>query len=510
MTAQPFTKQQSQEDPIIPVQDGGVTLLCWQTFLAVIAGLTLRLLFVFRFPSTAGDSDTYLELARNWADHHLYGLWLSGHLVPADLRMPGYPAFLAGVAMLLGRSMTAISLSQALLDLATCFLTAAMAVGLAPASARRRVWTAGLWLAATCPFVANYSSVVLTEVLVTFFTTAALACFVLSLRQSPADFKLRLRSGGLTPFAYALLGAFLTGIATLVRPEMPLLLATAALMFAFRWRGAVGIRRMVLIGVAMAGIFLVPLAPWATRNFITLRETQILAPRYATMPGEYAPVGYYAWTQTWLERYRDTFYSVWAIGEDPMNISDSPSTAFDSLEEKARVAALFDQYNRDPEMEISPELDRKFAQLARERTARQPLRTYLQVPIQRALTIWFTPRTELLPIDGKLWPLRDQWQDSHADVLTTAGFAVLGYLYIALALLGVGFAWRAGRATGMLNLLGRPHFWGIGLLVAYLFVRTVFLTTVEAPEPRYVVSCYPAVVALIALLFAGKRAIKQE
>jgi hypothetical protein len=510
MTAQPFIRQQRQEDPIIPVQDAGVTLLCLQTFLAVIAGLALRLLFVFRFPSTAGDSDTYLELARNWANHHLYGLWLGGHLVPTDLRMPGYPAFLAGVSMLLGRSMTAISLSQALLDLATCFLTAVMAAALAPASARRRVWTAGLWLAATCPFVANYSSVVLTEVLVTFFTTGALACFVLSLRQPPADFKLWLRPGGLTPFAYALLGAFLTGLATLVRPEMPLLLATAALVFAFRWWRALGFRRMVMIGVAMAGIFLAPIAPWATRNFLTLHEAQILAPRYATMPGEYAPVGYYAWTQTWLERYRDTFYSVWAIGEDPMNIGDSPSTAFDSLEEKARVAALFAQYNRDPGMEISPELDKEFAELARERTSRHPLRTYLQVPFQRALTMWFTPRTELLPIDGKLWPLRDQWQDSHADVLTTAGFAVLGYLYVALALAGIGFAWRAGRATGKLNLQGQPNFWGIGLLAAYLFVRTVFLTTVEAPEPRYVVSCYPAVLALIALLFAGKRSSQQE
>jgi hypothetical protein len=258
----------------------------------------------------------------------------------------------------------------------------------------------------------------------------------------------------------------------------------------------------------MAVIFMVPLAPWAARNFITLREAQVLAPRYATMPGEYAPVGYYAWTKTWLERYRDTFYSIWAIGEDPMHIEDSPSAAFDSPEEKARVAILFDQYNHNPDLEISPELDKEFANLARERTARDPLRTFLKVPFQRALTIWFTPRTELLPIDGKLWPLRSQWQDSRANVLTTGGFAILGYVYMALALLGIGIAWREGRATGKLNLRGQPHFWGIGFLVAYLLVRTVFLTTVEAPEPRYVVSCYPAVLAMIALLFARKRSIQ--
>ena len=249
MTAQLLSNQRSQKDTIIPVKSGGVTLLCAGAFLAAIAGLALRLLFVFRFPSAAGDSDTYLELARNWADHHVYGLWLNGQLVPTDLRMPGYPAFLAGVGMLVGRSMTPILLSQALLDLATCFLTAALAAALAPASAGRRAWMAGLWLAATCPFVGNYSSVVLTEVLVTFFTTGALTCFVLSLRQPATCFKLWVRPGGLTPFAYALLGAFLTGLATLVRPEMPLLLGTAAVLFAFRWRRLLGFRK-VAIGVA--------------------------------------------------------------------------------------------------------------------------------------------------------------------------------------------------------------------------------------------------------------------
>jgi hypothetical protein len=503
MTAQPIAQQQSQEDPIIPVPGGGVTVLCVQMFLAAMAGLALRLLFVLRFPSLAGDSELYLQLGRNLADHHIYGLWSNGQLVPADLRTPGYPGFLAGVTILFGRSLRAISLSQALLDLATCFLTAVLGAALAPASAHRRAWLAGLWLAATCPFVANYSAVVLSEVLTAFLTMAALVCFVLGLRQIPKDLSLSASIQRLTPLSFGLLGAFLTGVATLVRPEMPLLMATAGVVYAMRWRGVPSLRRLGLAALAMAGAFLVPLAPWAARNFVTLHEVQILTPRYATMPGEYAPVGYYAWTKTWLERYRDAFFSVWAIGEDPMYVEDSPSTAFDSPEEKARVAALFDQYNRDPNLDVTPELDREFAEIAAARTRRHPLRTYVRVPFQRALTMWFTPRTELLPIDGKLWPLRDQWQDSHANVLTTAGFGALGYLYIALAMAGIGFVWGARRVSGASNLRDAPNLWGISLLVAYLFVRTAFLTTVEAPEPRYVVSCYPAVLALVALLFAG-------
>ena len=506
MTAQPTAQPPNQEGPIIPGRGDGVTVLRVHAFLAIITGLVLHVLFVFRFPASAGDSEKYLQLAHNWADHHVYGLWLNGHLAPTDLRMPGYPAFLALVAMVLGRSIRAITLSQAAIDLCTCYLTAELGAWLASARARRRVWIAAFWLAATCPFVANYSAVVLTETLVTFLATAALLCFVRGLRQMSSESPRLANQRWRTPISLAALGAFLTGIATLVRPEMPLLLAAAALVYAVRWWGLLDFRKTALLGVAMAGAFLVPLAPWAMRNFVTLHEFQIIAPRYATLPSEYAPVGYYAWTGTWLERYRDVYTSVWKIGDEPMEIDDLPSTAFDSPQEEARVAGLVDQYNDDPDLDISPELDHEFAEIARERTKRHPLRTYVRVPFERALTIWFTPRTEMLPIDGKLWPLREQWEDSHADVLTTAGFAALGYLYIALAMGGICIAWRTRQKVADTSSLKRglqdgPNRWGIGLLVVYLLIRTIFLTTVEAPEPRYVVSCYPAVLALVALLF---------
>ena len=262
---------------------------------------------------------------------------------------------------------------------------------------------------------------------------------------------------------------------------------------------------MIFWVTAMVGVFLVPVLPWAARNFVTLKKIQFVAPRYAILPGEYAPVGYYAWTATWLERYRDLYLSVWKIGEEPVKIDDLPASAFDSPEERARIEELFREYNDSPDLDISPEMDRKFAEIAKERTRRHPLRTYLRVPFERALTIWFTPRTELLPIDGKFWPIREQWEDSHADVLVTGSFAALGYLYVALAAGGVWFAWRAGGGGNANGPLLGPNSWGIGLLIAYLVVRTAFLTTVEAPEPRYVVSCYPAVLALIALLGVRKQ-----
>jgi hypothetical protein len=505
MTLGQNPQQPRQAAPIIPAQRGRVTMLRFRAFQAIMTGLVLRLFFAFRYPTSTDDSNAYLQLAHNWIDHHVYGLWINGRLVPTDLRMPGYPAFLAGVAMMLGRSLGAISLSQAFIDLGTCCLTAVLAVGLAPVGARRAAWIAGLWLAATCPFIANYTAVVLTESLVAFFATAALACFILGLRQNPSEIENQRR---FSPLGYAACGSFLTGLATLVRPEMPLLVGVAGIVYVLRLWSHLNLRKIVLLGAAMVGAFLLPLAPWAARNFVTLHKVEILAPRFVTLPGEYAPVGYYAWTKTWLERYRDVYLSVWKIGEEPVDVGDLPAMAFDSPREKARITALFAQYNKSEDLDISPEMDHEFAEIAAERTRRDPLRTYLRAPFQRALSIWFTPRTELLPIDGKLWPLADQWRDSAGDVLTTAGFGALGYLYVALAAGGVWIAWRSSRravgaASSIEDLRDGPNLWGIALLLVYLFVRTLFLTTVEAPEPRYVVSCYPVVLAMIALLFTG-------
>jgi hypothetical protein len=217
-----------------------------------------------------------------------------------------------------------------------------------------------------------------------------------------------------------------------------------------------------------------------------------------------------------MVRFSDVYISVWKLNEEPVAIDDFPASAFDSPQEREQVAELFDEYNKSPTLDISPEVDRGFAEIARERTTRNPLRTYLWAPFGRALTMWFTPRTEILPIDGKFWPILDSWEDSHASFLMTAGFGALGYLYPALALAGIWIAWRYGR-TGSVELRARgshmpctriedpPNLWGIALLVVYMLVRTAFLTTVEAPEPRYVVTCYPAILALAALVILGRR-----
>src|SRR5580700_6138707 len=143
--------------------------------LAALTGLILRVFFVLKFPVTdSGDTAFYIELAWNWLKNGVYGASVDGHLIPFDMRVPGYPSFLAAVFAWAGNSPRAVILTQAVVDVACCFLIALIAARLLPAGSRRRVAIAGLWLAALCPFTANYSAAELTETLELFLTALAI------------------------------------------------------------------------------------------------------------------------------------------------------------------------------------------------------------------------------------------------------------------------------------------------------------------------------------------------
>lgn len=468
--------------------------------LAALAGLALRGFFLWSFPAEAGDSPTYEALARNWLDHGVYGLFMQGRLVPVDLRLPGYSAFLACVYTLFGRSRLAVMATQALVDLASCFLIVALAARIFPAvpaadeqRARARAASAAIWLAALCPFTANYAAVVLSEVLAVFLTTLALLLLLCAWDfEEDSHGPLRSRRGRW--FAAGLV----VGLGTLVRPETPLLLVAAALVLAISWRRRGEWGKLARAGVWLAAGLLLPLLPWAVRNRVVLGETQILAPRYAQLRSEYVPRGFYEWTATWLVRFRDVYLAPWKVEEEPIDIDDLPAAAFDSPGERARVVQLLEEYNET--LTVSPQVDAQFAELGRERTRRHPLRTYLWVPLGRMATLWFTPRIELLPFSGDLWPLAEKFEDDKTDFLVTVTLGTLNVFYVGLALGGVYLAMR-GRPRAQSPPGNRAAAYrGVALLVVFILVRTLYLTQVETPEPRYVLVCYPAVIALGSLV----------
>jgi hypothetical protein len=468
---------------------------------ALAAGLCLRLFFVVRYPANSSDTVLYEQMATNWLKHHVYAMEVFGQITPVDLRMPGYPAFLAIVYAITGRTGPdahfTLMIAQVLIDLLSCVLVATLAATLFLMVNERnppgRVFAAALWLAALCPFTANYTAVPLTETFAIFFTAAALLLLCLLAGRPRNNGWLFIKKDWpfANNFAYlAGLAALLVGAGTLFRPESPLLLVAGWIVLGIVLVSQHEAKRWILTVVGTALVCAIPLVPWAVRNAVTLHELQFLAPKNSNLPGELIPYGFMSWEKTWLYRFRDVYLVPWKLNDEAIRVDDIPARAFDTAEERDRVAGILEPYNND--LTLTPEEDRAFGDLARQRTARHPLRTYLWLPLARAVTIWFTPRIELIPVSGTVFPLRQSWQDDKIDQSVTVGFFLLNIAYIALAIWGALRLWRRSTAV-------RP---AIGVLAVFIVLRTAFLTTLETPEPRYVLVCFPALIALAAQVFA--------
>ncbi len=452
---------------------------------ALLAGLALRLFFIWRFPFYSGDTAYYEELARNWLYHGIYGFYSHGQLLPSDARGPGYPAFLAAIYFLAGTGRQAVMLAQALVDLATCVLAAGIAARLAGGASetnRGRVAIAALWLTALCPFTANYTAVPLTEILAVFFTTLAVLIFL-----APAGMevdRVATRSELLRGVKIWFAGGLVVGFGTLIRPETPLLLVAVLIALWLRYRRPANWKKLALATLWMIAGLLLPLAPWAARNALSVGRVQFLAPRYAETYGDVLPTGFYAWTKTWMVRFRDAYLFTWKLPSQPIDLKDLPSYAVDSPEELSLVSSLLDSYNRTHGMTRS--LDLQFAELARERSRHHPIRTYVWIPIERSASMWFTPRIALLPYSGRLWPLAESYHSNPTDFEVTFGFALLNILYLVTFLAA---AWFCRANPGVL------------LIVTFIVARTAFLTQLQTCEPRYVLVCFPALLAISAQLF---------
>jgi 4-amino-4-deoxy-L-arabinose transferase-like glycosyltransferase len=471
--------------------------------LALLAGAGLRLFFVLKFPVGSGDTVIYDQLATNWLRHAKYAMDIAGHPVSVDIRMPGYPAFLALVYWLTGHTGEAarlsVMLAQVVVDLSSCIIIGAIAALLAflcdQKASASRAYLVALWFAALCPFTANYVAVPLTETWAIFFTALAFLLLIIVVAQA-AGFAFPAREhSSLRDFWFACaLGGFVVGLGTLFRPETPLLLATAFLLLAFILIRRGEWKRLVLCLTLMVFAAAVPLVPWTIRNAVTLHEFQPLTPKDANLPGELVPKGFMAWERTWLYRVRDCYLVPWKLNDEAIRLEDIPAAAFDTPDERERVSAVLDTYNDD--LTLTPEEDAVFAQLARERTARHPLRTYLSIPLRRALRIWFTPRIELVPLSGNVFPLAYMWEEDPVDQRVTLLFFFLNIFYVALGLWG---AWRLRNSSSAVRA-------AVCLFLLYLLLRTAFLTTLETPEPRYVLVCFPTLLALAAQLFLSRPA----
>jgi 4-amino-4-deoxy-L-arabinose transferase-like glycosyltransferase len=369
----------------------------------------------------------------------------------------------------------AVLVLQMFVDLGTCLLIADLARRLISPRAARFAFL----LAALCPFLANYVANALTETWEVFFTALALDFAIVGLQSLP--------NSSMRPW----IGCGLAiGAAILLRPDGALLLfAIEAYLFALlvwrpnKTRKGVSALHVFRSGLIVALVSLATLVPWTVRNLHAFHEFQPLAPRYANQENTFVPLGFNRWMRTWIVDYTSVEDIYWAVPGNTVDAEKLPARAFDSPEQREQTRQLLQDYNEV--QHVTPELDARFAALATERVHHSLLRYYVELPLLRIADMWLRPRTETLPSDTRWW----QFDDDPEWLTLTVCIGIINLAYLAAAFAGL----IRGRFKA-----------NLGLLLTFVILRSIFLGTLENPETRYTLECYPVVIILAAALFQSE------
>jgi hypothetical protein len=455
-----------------------------------LAAIGLGIATVLKFPLIAGDSLVYGDIAKNLLRHGAYALTTPDGLQPTYMRLPGYPLFLVALFRIFGMEhYGAAMFTQVFINLGTCFVVSALTLEIIriqpfavqdPSRAQRPALVA-FALTAFCPFFITYIGAPLTETWSIFLTALTLYLAVKGLcallGDSAASWKWWLGCG------------LALSLDIYFRPDAGILLAMAGvvlfpLLFKFP-------KRTFRAGIITLATVVLMLAPWTVRNWRTMHRFEPLAPRYANDPEDFVSLGFNRWLKTWVIDFISVANVEWHVPGEKIDMDDLPTRACDNQAECDQTESVLDDYNH--ELDVSPEIDAEFSQLAEQRIRRHPLRYYLWLPFMRVTDMWLRPRVEILPLDLDWWKIEEDGMDSWIAI-------ALGSWNLVLLLLAIIGAFR-----------NRPRAWALDeitlifvLLVGFVLLRSLFLTTIENPEPRYVLECYPVVIAFAGAAFVRK------
>jgi 4-amino-4-deoxy-L-arabinose transferase-like glycosyltransferase len=418
----------------------------------LLAAFGARLILVLRFPHEAVDEIRYTAPAANILAGRGFSPDVTSPYLPGEHTVPFYPLFIASLYLVFGQDNQPVRIAQALLDTVTCLLVAFIAFNVAPPKLRKISAFAGLIIYGFLSwFTVSWTRYILTETVAIFFTVAAIAAATWALRGEK--------------WRWLIVGA-ICGLALLTRADSGLLVVSFILFL------SVAVVRQRSFPKAYALIFFciaipVVLSPWVLRNYRAFGKFQPLSNPYGKARGEYVPTGYMLWIRTWTRD--DTNYHasdlVFHPGSRDFDPRRLPHEFFDSEQERNEVFGIIDSYNASGEM--TPEMSDKFLTIANARIQRAPLRFYLWLPLQRAVSMWLTGFSTSSPLRRM------------ARIILVLPILVGGV---------VGFVFWARNAI-------------VPLLLLIILTRTIFFSFLTA-ESRYMVEAHPAFIAACAVTVA--------
>jgi hypothetical protein len=422
-----------------------------------------------------GDSLAYAKVATNILDHFCVSLSPpeSAACLPhwGGNQLPGYPAFIALVWIVFGRSVEAVLIVQSL-------LFAAAAAHLATALARLGFAGPWPWLAALLlgisPSLVGWSRSLLTETMV-----AAVALWLLGeLIMSWCEGRLRV-----VPTALALVvGIFL-------RYDFILLALPVAVAGFMIHRPGDALRRGLVISLIIA----LPLGAWTVRSIG--QGLPPLPPIGFTIKGGALPKGMVAWLGTWVDDQYQLRSTLWMLNKLAYDRFTPPADIYADEAERGRIEAqlslLRGHHLGQPP---PPEIDGAFAAEAARRAARQPWQRWLFLPLRRTAAMWLSPYPSMgwpVEIDDSerstiltdlhsrdAGALLDAMQRNVGAVATKIVVSLDRYLLILGALVLIAAAWRRRQ---------RQVVFVAALIGAVFIARALFSGYVMLIETRYLV-----------------------
>jgi hypothetical protein len=456
--------------------------------LACVCAIPKSLMIIFSPPHVGGDSFVYLKVAENIYLHGCVSLsdTVTGLCIPhwGGNQLPGYPAFIAMIWLVAGKSVYPILFSQvAVFSLATAWLCRALSRLKMQIFKNFTFLLLVAFFLGASPSLIGWSRAILTEAL-----SIALALWLLAeLVASLQDRKLRMFGIG----TVLTLGVFL-------RYDFIMFVVPVAAIGFYLHAPMEAIRK----GSCIALIILVPLAGWTARS---VAQGLDYTPPYGLTPeGKQLPPGMMNWIGTWLDNQYDLGASVWALVHFDHVSFVPPSKAYDGHGEEVEVNSLLEGLRNNYQDKPPPkEIDDQFARIAAAKISDDPIRHWILLPLRRISHMWLTPYASMgwpAEISGSLRTgLRSAMEmgdlalvaDAVLEMPGTVAMKVLvsGHRYLLLIFgLATVLFWR--RLPAEISLLSLT-------IVGFAILRSVAFSYTILSETRYLV---PALAWLDVLL----------
>jgi hypothetical protein len=337
----------------------------YAAFIIMLAGISRLCLIVFS-QAEAGDTATYIKFAENI----LRGCGLS-HSDPSssDCKLtsggyfPGYPAFIAAVWLVFGKSVYAVLIAQLV-----CYLMALnwlLIALLRLTNSNKIMFVVGFFLAVS-PLQIGWYRFILTEPLAIATSTWFLAELIISM----AYRKLRVFH-----LALALIASIY------IRPDTVFILIGAFLISFYIYDFKKAIRQFLIVLLLTS----IPVSGWLIRNY------SIGHPLISMSTGGQAPPGYGMWLNTWVvNEYErsDMAFPVWLANYSKINIHKSK---YLSADESSKAQLLISSLFKFDGQKFPENIDKQFNELALKKLQNRGISIPIQIYSERIIWLLINP-----------------------------------------------------------------------------------------------------------------------